>query len=187
MNERTGLLSAGYIAFIVLFLSTLTHPATAQSTGNEPITVGPVQVLRNESSYLDIGAGAFNIQENRDSSVSPEAKLEFRYGKKLWIVGPAVGVLGNLQGGALIYGGLYSDLKIGRFVMTPLAGVAAYHRGGSEDLGGVFQFRLSLAFAYEFDDMSRLGLQIGHISNANIHDKNPSENDLMLTYSIPLR
>ena len=174
-------------ALIILILSSLPRPAAAQSTGDEPIMIGPIQVLRDEPSYIEVGAGAFNVQENRNSSMSPEAKLEFRYGKKLWGIGPAAGVLANLQGGVLAYGGFYSDLKYDKLVVTPLAGVAAYHRGGSEDLGGVFQFRLSLTFAYEFNDMSRLGLQIGHISNANIHDKNPSENDVMLSYAIPIR
>jgi lipid A 3-O-deacylase len=185
MNFRSVL--SGSTALIVVILATLTHPAAAQSTGNEPIMIGPIQVLRDEPSYLEFGAGAFNIQENRDSSTSAEGKVEFRYGKKLWGIGPAVGVLANTQGGLLGYAGFYSDFKYDRFVMTPLAAFAAYHRGGSEDLGGVFEFRLSLTFAYQFDDMSRLGLLVGHISNANIHDKNPSENDLMLTYSIPIR
>jgi hypothetical protein len=170
----------------MLALTSVAGPAAAQSAG-EPLMLGPIQVLRDEPSYLDFAAGAFNITERRDTSLSAEAKLEFRYGKKLWIFGPAVGVLANSQGGALVYGGFYSDLKYNRFVVTPLAAVGGYHRGGSEDLGGVLEFRLSLGIAYEFDDSSRLGLQIGHISNANIHEKNPSENELLLSYAIPIR
>jgi hypothetical protein len=172
-------------ALALMTAASIADPAAAQS--NDGLTLGPVQVLGDGPSYLDFAAGAFNAQGNRDSSATAEARLEFRYGRKLWIFGPAVGVLGNLQGGVYAYGGIYSDLRWGRIVVTPLAGAGAYHRGGSEDLGGVFQFRLSLGIAYEFTDSSRLGLQIAHLSNANIHDKNPSENELLLTYAIPFR
>lgn len=169
---------------IVLAPACAIHPAVAQSD-NKPVTLGAIQVLQDEPNYLDFAAGAFNIQENQYSSMSPMARVEFRYGNKLWVVGPGVGMLANLQGGAMAYVGLYANFKYDRIVVTPLAGPGAYRRGGSEDLGGVFQFHLSLTVAYEFDDSSRLGLQLGHISNANLHDHNPSENDLLLSYAIP--
>ena len=174
-------------ARLILLVLAVGFANSAAAQSNDGLTLGPVQVLGDGPSYLDFAAGAFNVQENRDSSATVEGRLEFRYGRKLWIFGPAIGVLGNLQGGVYAYGGIYSDLRWGRIVITPLAGAGAYHRGGSEDLGGVFQFRLSLGIAYEFSDFSRLGLQIAHISNANIHDKNPSENELLLTYAIPFR
>lgn len=112
--------------------------------------------------------------------------VQFRFGKKLLYIGPVIGVLANTQGGIFGYAGFYSDIRFGRFVMTPLAGAGAYSRGGSEDLGGVFQFRLSFALSYKFDNRSRLGVQFGHISNAGIHARNPSDNEALLTYAIPL-
>jgi lipid A 3-O-deacylase len=184
MKRRIPCLLIAAHGLATIAVASLAGPAAAQ-TNREAVMLGPIQMLRDEPSYLDLGAGAFNVQGNRDSSATAEARLEFRYGKKLWIFGPAVGVLGNLQGGAYAYGGIYSDLKWGGIVVTPLAGAGAYHRGGSEDLGGVFQFRLSLGIAYEFSNASRIGLQIAHISNANTHEKNPSENELLLTYAIP--
>jgi len=73
--------------------------------------------------------------------------------------------------------------------VTPLGAVGAWWHGGrrDENLGGTFEFRISLAAAYEFADSSRLGLRFGHISSADINKKNPGENDLMLTYGIPLQ
>jgi hypothetical protein len=68
-----------------------------------------------------------------------------------------------------------------------LAAVGGYHRGGSEDLGSTFQFRLSADLSYQFDNQSRLGLQFAHISNAGIIRTNPGENELLLTYAIPLQ
>lgn len=186
MKKRIETFFIATNALALLALAAVANPAFAQSA-SEPLMLGPVQVLGNEPSYLDFAAGAFNIQENKNSSASAMGRIEFRYGKKLWYIGPALGILANTQGGIYGYGGFYGDFKYNRIVVTPLAGLGGYRRAGSEDLGGVFQFRLSLSVAYEFRDSSRLGLQIAHISNANIHEKNPSENELLLTYAIPIR
>jgi lipid A 3-O-deacylase len=145
------------------------------------------QSLRgNEPSYLDFGIGAFNAIDTHGQPTAAEGRIEFRYGEKLFFVGPAVGLLANTKGGVFGYGGVYSNIAFGRFILTPLAGLGGYHRGGSENLGGTFEFRLSLEGAYELDDKSRLGIQIGHISNAGIHDRNPGENEILATYALPL-
>jgi hypothetical protein len=68
-----------------------------------------------------------------------------------------------------------------------LAAVGGYHQGGSEDLGSIFQFRLSADLSYQFDNQSRLGVQFAHISNAGIRRVNPGENELLLTYGLPLQ
>jgi hypothetical protein len=146
-----------------------------------------MRLMGNEPSYLDFGAGAFDIHGHHGTPTTAEGKVEFRYGKKLLYVGPAIGVLGNTRGGVFGYGGFYADLALGHFVLTPLAAVGGYHRGGSENLGGAFQFRLSADLSYQFDNQSRLGVQFAHISNAGISRVNPGENELLLTYAIPLQ
>ncbi len=90
------------------------------------------------------------------------------------------------QGGVFGYGGVYADLQLGQVVITPLGAIGGYRRGGSEDLGGAFQFRLSVAMSSEFGNRSRIGVQYAHISNADIYTVNPGENELLLTYAIPL-
>jgi hypothetical protein len=160
------------------------HPAAAQS---EAVSVGPIQVLSDEPSYFDFGAGAFNIQGHRLSAPSALGQIELHYGRKLFFLGPAIGLLADTQGGVFGYGGIYSDLTYGQLVVTPLAGLGGYHRGGSIDLGGTFQFRLSLTVAYEFGDAARLGLRFAHISNAGIHNRNPGENEWLLTFAVPLQ
>ena len=61
-----------------------------------------------------------------------------------------------------------------------------YHGGDSTGLGGVFQFRLSLDVAFRFDNGHRLGVRGAHISNAGVNEQNPGEDELFLTYSVPL-
>ena len=41
------------------------------------------------------------------------------------------------------------------------------------------------AFAYRFDDYSRLSPGIAHLSNASLSDKNPGVETLTLSYSVP--
>ena len=145
--------------------------------------LGPL--VGDEPSYLDLGAGAFDILSTRHK-LSGEGNAELRLGEKLFGIGPAAGLLVNGQGGVFAYAGIYADLRFAHFVFTPLVGLGAYSQGHSENLGGTFEFRLSAAFAYEFDDLSRLGLRFGHISNAGLQSMNPSDNEALATYSIPL-
>jgi lipid A 3-O-deacylase len=168
----------GIVVAVLAMWCAAAPPAFAQFVGDEP-------------SYLDLGAGAFDafgfsFQGDREASTTWEARAEYRYGRKFLNLGPALGVVANGRGGWMAYAGIYTDFRLGSFVLTPLGGIGAYHKGASEDLGGVFQFRLSATAAYEFSNASRLGIQVAHISNAGIHPSNPGENELLLTYAIPL-
>jgi lipid A 3-O-deacylase len=75
----------------------------------------------------------------------------------------------------MVYVGIDSDIVLGRV-----------RQQDDENLGGAFKFRRSLAVAYAFDNGSRLGVRFGHISRADIHQQNPSENDLMVAYGMLL-
>jgi lipid A 3-O-deacylase len=159
--------------------------ARAQSSGDD-LMLGPVRLAGDGPSYLDLGAGAFDLQGHPETGTLAEGKVEFRYGKKLFYIGPAIGLLANTKGGVFGYAGFYADFALGPFVLTPLAAVGGYHQGGSEDLGEVFQFRTGGTVSYQFDNQSRLGVQFAHISNAGLSSHNPGENELLLTYAIPL-
>ena len=176
-------------AFLVsVACGTGNRSALAQSPA-DTLNLGPAQIAGDGPSYLDLGAGAFNIQGHRELPASAEGRVEFRYGKKLFFIGPVIGLLANTQGGIFGYGGFYADFKFGQFVVTPLGAVGGYHRGGSEDLGGTFEFRASVAVAYELGNQSRIGVQFAHVSNADTGKRNvnPGDNELLLTYAIPLK
>jgi hypothetical protein len=160
--------------------------AAALAQGSPGRTDSGLQFLGDEPSYIDFGAGAFDLQAHRESPTTPEGRVEFRYGRKFLFLGPAAGLLVNTRGGVFGYAGFYTDIAWGRFVLTPLGAVGFYSRGSSEDLGGTFQFRTSANLAYEFDDRSRLGVQFAHISNAGLHKRNPGDNELLATYALPL-
>ena len=156
----------------------------AQGTAR-PMDQG-LQFLGSEPSYLDLAAGAFDIQGHRESPTSGMGRIEFRYGQKYLYIGPAAGVLVTTRGAVFGYAGFYTDIAWGRLVLTPLGAVGAYRRGSDEDLGGSFQFRTSANVAYELDGGSRLGVEFAHVSNAGLHKRNPGDNELLVTYGFPL-
>ncbi len=146
---------------------------------------GSVEFLGSGPNFIDFGLGVFDVNEESNGKAAAAGRLELRFGGKLFFIGPAVGILGTSDGGVYAYGGFYADIRIKNFVVTPLLAIGAYREGSGKDLGGTFEFRDSITFAYQFDGGSRLGLQIAHMSNASIYDRNPGQEDVFLTYTVP--
>jgi lipid A 3-O-deacylase len=162
----------------------------AQAAGDGSLRLEPIALATAEPSYLEFSAGAYDlVADHNGQHQTFGADAEFHFGQKLFFIGPAVGVIADARGGGMVYAGFYSDIAFGPVVVTPLGGIGAWWHGShaDENLGGTFEFRLSLAAAYEFADRSRLGLRLGHISSAGINKRNPGENDLMLSYGVPLQ
>lgn len=160
--------------------------ASAAETAAVAARLGGLELLGRAPNYVDFGLGVFDIRSPFNASkTSASGRIEVRGGEKVWIFGPAAGLMVNTDGGVFGYGAVYADLAYGNFVVTPLAGLGGYSRDDSSDLGGVFQFRLSLGLNYQFANQSRLGLSIAHISNAGIHANNPGEEEIYVTYAVP--
>lgn len=141
-----------------------------------------VRLLGDGPHYLNLAAGSFEGFDDHDDSIA--GQVELRFGKKLFRVGPLAGVQANLDGGLFGYAGIYLDLALGSFVLSPQTSIGAYEKGDSKELGGTFQFMSGLGLSWEFADCSRLGFRYQHISNANLHDKNPGADILLLNYGI---
>jgi lipid A 3-O-deacylase len=161
--------------------------ASGATRADEPGTtafarLGPIVVHGNEADNLLVGLGVFDLRDE----TSPGGTIEYRFGRKVFVAGFSLGLVANTRGGLYGYAGLYSDWSWGKFYLTPQLAMGGYHEGDSSNLGGVFQFRMSLDLAYRFDNGHRVGVRAGHISNAHIHEHNPGEEELLLTYSFPL-
>jgi hypothetical protein len=144
--------------------------------------LGPIVVHGNEADNLLLGAGAFDLRHH----LSGAGTVEYRFGRKVFVVGLTLGLMANTDGGVYGYVGAYGDLSYKKLYVTPQLAMGGYGEGSSQDLGGVFQFRQSLDIAWRFDSGQRVGIRAAHISNAGIHDINPGEEELFLTYSFPL-
>ena len=144
-------------------------------------TFGAVKVLGDAPSSLNLGLGSFDMFDDDDAVAG---QIEWRFGDKLGFAGPLAGVVANADGGVFGYVGLYADLAVGRFVISPQTGFGAYERGGSNDLGGVFEFYSALTVGCKLEDRSQLGIRFGHISNGDLHKKNPGTDLLLVQYRI---
>lgn len=133
--------------------------------------------------HLTFSAGAFDVN---DDSV-PNFGIEYR-GDAFWYdLKPMVGVQGNTDGGIYGYVGLNYDWQFATdWYLTPNFAVGAYEEGSSKDLGGVLEFRSGLELGYAFEGDYRLGINYAHISNASIYNDNPGEEQIMVTYSVPV-
>jgi len=174
-------LAAGLLFLSLFFVSSL---ALAGEVSEPFYTSGRFSVAGDSYNYADIGLGAFSFHNVDDGDGAGEVNLEFRFGKKYYFVGPLIGILANTDGGFYGYAGFYADLSYGKFVLTPMAGMGGYHQGSSRNLGGVFTFRLALNFDYQITERTRVGLRLGHLSNANTHDKNPGEDEALITFAL---
>ena len=83
---------------------------------NPYFELGPVVVHGDEADALMLGLGAFDMF---DDETSAAATLEYRLGRKLFAIGPALGGMANADGGLYGYFGLYGDLSIGKVYFTP--------------------------------------------------------------------
>lgn len=138
-----------------------------------------------DPSFLTFSAGKFDF--NRQKNESVEFGVQWRGSEKLWIFQPMVGAMGTTDVSGNIYAGISLDIFLGnRLVFRPSFAPGLYTKGSKgHDLGHVIEFRSGAEIAYRFDDRSRLGLEVYHLSNAHLGDKNPGEESIVLTYSIP--
>jgi hypothetical protein len=136
-----------------------------------------------EPDFIVIGAGGFDVN---DDMTAGQLEAQFRLNTRLWIFRPQVGLFATTDAAFYAHAGIYTDIYFGRrVVLQPSFGVGAFHEGDGKDLGGTLEFRSALELAYRFDNASRLGVQIGHLSNAGLYDANPGEEFIILNYSIP--
>jgi lipid A 3-O-deacylase len=169
-----------------LFFFLLSLLIVANSIAPLPAAAGTsrhgIRLEGDGPNYLNLAVGSFEGFDDHDDSIA--GQVEVRGGKKLLRIGPLAGIHTNLDGGIFGYAGIYLDLDVGPFVLSPQTSIGAYEEGKSKDLGGAFQFMSGLGLSYEFADLSRLGVRYQHISNANLHDKNPGADILLLNYGI---
>jgi hypothetical protein len=113
---------------------------------------------------------------------------EYRFGDVLWILAPFVGAFGTGKGAFYGYGGFGFDINFyERLVVTPSAAVGYFTHGTGIDLGAHTEFREGAEFDYRFENLSRLGVGMYHISNAGIGKHNPGAEFVTLVLTMPFR
>jgi lipid A 3-O-deacylase len=159
-----------FIALVAVLLGLGAMPAVAQEGGKDP-------------SYLRIGGGFYDVNDDQEAA---EFHIEYISGSRWWVFNPFIGVMGTTDSALYGYAGIRLDLFLGnRFVVTPSFAPGLYHDGDGKDLGHPVEFRSAIEFAYRFDDRSRLGVSLYHLSNASLDENNPGTEVVNLHYSYP--
>lgn len=143
------------------------------------------QARADDISRLSLGVGYYDVFDDHDAA---DFRIEYRPGASLfWELKPFLGLEVTSDGG--IWGGagfLYDFHLTPQWVLTPSLAAGLYSDGDGKDLGSTIEFRSQMELGYQFENASRLGVAISHISNASIGDRNPGTEIISLYYHIPM-
>jgi hypothetical protein len=139
---------------------------------------------RREPSRIVIAAGLVNVIDQTPHSV---AGIVLRFRELDWDVVPEIGFTASSQGDYVAHAGfrLAWDLSE-RWALSPGLALSYFESGGGIELGGPFEFRSSIEVSYRLSPRSQIGLELAHLSNAGIYDRNPGGETLVLTWSYAL-
>lgn len=169
-------LALGAIAAAVL----AAQPAAAQLSLGSP--GGPPRV--------ELGVGAFDITPSNRPHAGTQGDFrgEYHFGDVFCpFFSPFIGADITTTGGSYAYGGFGFDINLSpNWVVTPNGAVGWYQRGDGTPLGSWFEFRTGIEADYKFDDASRLGVAVHHMSNAGLTKNNPGEQSILVVYQLPL-
>ena len=147
------------------------------------LTMSAAMAEEKEPPFVRLGGGYYDADDGMSAG---EFHMEYISGPKVWIFNPFVGVMATTDSAFYGYAGLRLDLFLGRrFVISPSFAPGLYSNGDGKDLGYPVEFRSALEFAYRFDDRSRLGIGVYHLSNASLDENNPGVEVATIHYSYP--
>lgn len=155
------------------------------------------------TGYDVFGLGIYDVLDAADRETAVDFRYERRFDNTLLEIGPEsenffnlkpfLGVETTSKSATYLLGGVYLEDNLGslflgeesNFNFTPSFGAGYYDRGSGKKLGHNIEFRTTLEVSYQLQSKNRIGLSLGHISNANLGDKNPGVEIISLTYQVP--
>jgi len=152
-----------------------------------PIATTAQSLEGGDHGQLELGIGGYDVIGANAKSAGI-FRAEYRFDTKLFFLRPLVGTEVTTDTSTYTYGGFALDVYFGdHWVLTPNEAAGFWTRGNndSKNLGSWVEFRSGAEFDYRFDDHSRLGFSFHHISNAGLTQRNPGEEEALLTFSIP--
>ncbi|MCE2509645.1 MAG: acyloxyacyl hydrolase [Alphaproteobacteria bacterium] len=174
MHCRPIIRPLGLVFLLTAFCLFRPHPGVAQV----------LEVVDKEPAFIAFGGGLFDAL---DEDTTGQFNFEYRSNRRLWIFKPHGGLMVSTKGAVYGYAGLRIDLFFGRrWVLTPSTAIGVFEEGSGKDLGSALEFRSGIELAYRFDDRSRFGAGLFHLSNASVGNTNPGEESIVLFYAIPV-
>ena len=154
--------------------------------------------------YDVFGFGIYDVKfDGSSSNYATDLRYERRFDNNLINIGPKqdnffylkpfAGIELTSDSAFYLISGIYLEDNIGDLMtgkdnnwnFTPSFGVGYYDDGNGKKLGNKVEFRTTLEFSYQLLNKDRIGISFGHISNANIGNKNPGAEIISLSYQKP--
>jgi lipid A 3-O-deacylase len=172
---------------ILIFLFIILKVSTGFSQGYDVFGIGIYDVKFDSSSSNNAIDVRYERRfDNTIIDIGPE-KDNFFYLK------PFAGIELTSESAFYLISGIYLEDNIGELVtgksnnwnFTPSFGIGYYDDGNGKKLGNKVEFRTTLEFSYQLLNKDRIGISFGHISNANIGNKNPGAEIISISYQKP--
>ena len=153
--------------------------------------------------YDVFGLGLFDVKfDGSKTNKATDYRYERRFNNSLFKIEqeiyeffdlkPFVGFEATSDSASYFLAGIYLEDNIGTlftgdsssFTFTPSFGAGSYNDGDGKKLGSEIEFRTTFEISYQLKNENRIGFSFGHISNANLGDKNPGVEILSLSYQV---
>ena len=154
--------------------------------------------------YDVFGIGIYDVKfDGSSSNYATDIRFERRFNNTLVDIGPEednffylkpfAGIEVTTDSALYVLGGIYLEDNLGKLLtgnqnkwnFTPSFGLGYYDDGDGKKLGNKLEFRTTLEMSYQLKNDDRIGISLGHISNANIGNKNPGVEIISLSYQKP--
>ena len=150
------------------------------------------------------GLGVYDVRfDERANDQTTDYRFERRFDRTLLAIGPKqdnffflkpfIGFEYTGDDASYFLSGIYLEDNLGQlfngkennYIFTPSFGIGYYDDGTGKKLGNNIQFRTTIEFSYELKNKNRIGFSFGHISNANLGNKNPGVEIFNVNYQVP--
>jgi len=154
--------------------------------------------------YDVLGLGIYDVKfDGSSTNYAADIRYERRFDNTLVDIGPEednffylkpfIGIEATTDSAFYFLGGIYLEDNLGKLLIgkankwnfTPSFGLGYYEEGNGKKLGNKLEFRTTLELSYQLKNDDRIGFSLGHISNANIGNKNPGVEIISLSYQKP--
>jgi lipid A 3-O-deacylase len=143
-------------------------------------------ILADNIDYLSFSSGVFDFMRENHRTV--ELRAEYRPSFNLQTLRPIFGIMATGKGALYFYSGLGLDLFFTtNFYFSPSLAPGIYYKGKGKNLGFPIEFRSGIEIGWRFENKYRLALQMCHISNASLGNRNPGCESLVLSLYTPIR
>ena len=160
--------------------------------------------ILSAQGYDVFGIGIYDVKfDGSSSNYATDIRFERRYDNTLVDIGPEednffylkpfAGIELTTDSAVYFLGGIYLEDNLGNLLtgnqnkwnFTPSFGLGYYDDGDGKKLGNKLEFRTTIEISYQLINNDRIGISLGHISNANIGNKNPGAEIISLSYQKP--